>query len=485
MKLFSLISWFCLISISLVNAQGVVSYGAFIHSNANSFLVLSGNTDLIFEDFNGSSGAIVLDGTTNLSGDLINNSSSVSIISSGTGILFLDGRVSQEIGGDNSLILKSMDIQNDVFLSNDLTVTSNLNFTDGVISLSDFDLKINSGGTISGSSSTNFVKTDGIGNLALYATSGGASVLFPVGTSVSYTPVSIGLNSGTSQYFYVRLLDGVWSDGISGSNLALVEPVVNRTWVIYSDLAHDVDLSLQWNESDEVNGFDRTSAFSNVYDDQWTSSSATVSGSDPFQVTFSGVTDLNTSTVHAINDQSSPLGIELLTFDAKAEATFNHVFWSTISEYNSDYFSLLKSVDNINFELISTQKSAGNSSTLISYSYDDFNTSEGLTYYKIVEHDLDGKLSISKTISVNRTSSNIQVWQFEKNLIIDIKNYSATNLLINIFDMNGKIIASNELDKVGSNSLIKFDLSQLVKGVYIIKISNNENLIWNSKLVLN
>lgn len=77
-----------------------------------------------------------------------------------------------------------------------------------------------------------------------------------------------------------------------------------------------------------------------------------------------------------------PLPIELLSFTGEAKDGYNILRWTTASETNNDYFTILKSTDGDNFEPIAIIKGAGNSIQNLNYSFIDKNLFAGINYYK-------------------------------------------------------------------------------------------------------
>ena len=63
-------------------------------------------------------------------------------------------------------------------------------------------------------------------------------------------------------------MDGVYTSGLSGSNMATWETVVDRTWVVYGEanMTMDMHISLRWGAANEANGFDRNNSFITHYD---------------------------------------------------------------------------------------------------------------------------------------------------------------------------------------------------------------------------
>src|SRR5690606_22451902 len=78
------------------------------------------------------------------------------------------------------------------------------------------------------------------------------------------------------------------------------------------------------------------------------------------------------------------LPIEMISFDAQAlENSLNKISWSTLSESNTDYFSVEKSQNGKDFTSIEKIIAAGNSSQKLYYQLFDKAENGLLTYYRI------------------------------------------------------------------------------------------------------
>jgi hypothetical protein len=86
-----------------------------------------------------------------------------------------------------------------------------------------------------------------------------------------------------------------------------------------------------------------------------------------------------------------PLPVVLKYFDGVVYPLFNVLKWSTESESNSDYFSIQRSVDGIEWRNITSVKAAGNSNEELKYSFIDSYLNNGYVYYKLIQYDFDGK----------------------------------------------------------------------------------------------
>ena len=90
------------------------------------------------------------------------------------------------------------------------------------------------------------------------------------------------------------------------------------------------------------------------------------------------------------------LPIELIAFHGVADKAGIDIYWSTAAEINNDFFTIERSRDGINWEVIHFTKGAGNSSEIMEYAFVDFEPPIGLVYYRLKQTDFDGAFSYLK-----------------------------------------------------------------------------------------
>ena len=113
-----------------------------------------------------------------------------------------------------------------------------------------------------------------------------------------------------------------------------------------------------------------------------------------------------------IEPAGTPLPIELLYFNGYFNQDKNILSWSTLSEKNNDYFTLEKSNNGSDWEIITIEAGAGNSSTKLYYSLFDYNVDKVINYYRLKQTDYDGKFKYSDIISIDNRE-----WNKEKEVI--------------------------------------------------------------------
>lgn len=194
----------------------------------------------------------------------------------------LTPKISGNAYARNLILSSPMNIE-----SGNLNISGNLNLNNKInINNSQLNL-IGTSSIITNGNATNYIVTNGTGNINVENVDAArGTVNLPIGTATNYNPISIS-NSGTSDTFSAKV-----SEGNSSPN-----PNINATWEITEATAggSNVNLSLGWNQSQENSGFSRASAKVGHYmNGSWTEeNSGSVSGSDPYTISASGITSFS------------------------------------------------------------------------------------------------------------------------------------------------------------------------------------------------
>lgn len=189
-------------------------------------------------------------------------------------------------------------------------------------------------------------------------------------------------------------------------------------------------------------------------------------------VNFSGVNFQNGDRFTLGNaNGSTPLPIELSSFDAKAHLNSVLITWITVSEVNNDFFTIERSQNGLDWDAIKTTDGAGTSFEINSYEEIDKNPFQGTSYYRLKQTDLDGQYSYSKISLVN---------VFGKNKIHIFPN--PTNGTFKIISRNIDIKKIKLLNGIGQHidvsisseaEEIVIDASNVPNGFYILQINDD------------
>jgi hypothetical protein len=415
-------------------------------------------------------------------GNVTNNGT---LIDSGT-VVTLAGSSASTIDGSSVTTFNNLTLNNTsatgVTLGQAMNVRGALVLTDGYLYTTASNvLTLANGATTSGAGNGSFVSGP-------MAKTGNQSFTFPVGKGVAYAPIAIsapGLATDkfTAEYiqtspnalYNVSSLDGTlnhvsqceyWMlDRTTGTS----NVTVNLSWDTRScGVTNLSDLRVAgWNGTQWVNkGNGGTTG---------TTTAGTV-------VSSPVVTVFGPFTLGSVSSDN-PLPVELVSFSAQCEETHAVLRWSTASELNNDYFTIESSIDAEDWATAGTIEGAGNSTTLLHYTYTDAANAGRNLYYRLKQTDTDGKYTYhdilylescrgaaggnSVTLYPNPAQNNVTIVAEEE------------VLSVTVYNSEGKTIGN-----IGVNLLAKtMDFSQVPEGVYFVEIAT-PGKVFNQRLIV-
>lgn len=162
--------------------------------------------------------------------------------------------------------------------------------------------------------------------------------------------------------------------------------------------------------------------------------------------------------------------IELLSFTAKRNERGVGLSWTTANESNNDFFGLERSTNGEDFVEIARIEGAGNSQSIQQYGYQDLNVPSTKTYYRLRQVDMDGQMSYSNTVHVLGEEQRFLLFPnpVVDDLMIQMSQPSAVPIAIEIFDIQGQLMRK-EIISSGLQE-VQLDVSQLVPGLYLVKL---------------
>lgn len=373
----------------------------------------------------------------------------------------------------------------------DASIAHQLNFiaTKNQIFLGNNDLVIRPAASINGYDETNYMVTNNDGMVKKENLS---NFTFPVGANSStYNPMTLRENGDVDE-IGVRNMPDALEDGTSGS--PETSNFVATSWMVSEGIAGGsvLDMTAQWNGSDELPGFDRANSTITRFEaGDWmnVSGGTAAVGSDPYSSTTSPIEELGLFSV--TSDIVAPL--QLITFNVE-----NHkdkeaiVSWETHAEININYFDLEKSTDSKNWTSISKVAAKGNSFTTTTYEFIDkaiqaYQANDNIFYYrlKIVENDASFTYSAIKSIEIHQKDDWISIYPNPTETGVFIHPSVALEdkqLLLNLIDLSGKVVLSTQLSTVSNGSFWTFP--DLPAGVYHLELSSNQEVLQVEQLVV-
>ena len=134
------------------------------------------------------------------------------------------------------------------------SVAGALTLTNGKIDIGIYTLTVTSSGSVSGGSSSSYVKTSSTGRLKQTVPGSGGSKVYPVGNS-AYNPMTVQYNDiNVSDNFSIRVADGTITNANSSKT-------INRKWYLIGDAVgmSNLTLTATYNAGEEGSGFSNSS----------------------------------------------------------------------------------------------------------------------------------------------------------------------------------------------------------------------------------
>ncbi len=488
-------------------------------TNSNVGITINASTQLTVKGdvLNVGTSTITNSGTIDLSGNWINNSSNNCFgISQGT-VIF--NGVNQSIGGSTSTVFNHLTLAGTgikTLLVNTSTGGGNVAPT-GVLSLGALPLQLNSKRIIITNPSplaitrtTGLIESEtapalgyGIVQWNIGTTAAGNNYVVPFGiiSPAAYIPLDLNITTagaGASGFISAAtyptnvtavpnnrpLPTGVPSlNDISGTENA--SKVIDRYWIMDAQNFTTLPVStlqFRYRESEwdatggSTNLITETELRAQKYDGFiW---------SNPTLGTVS--TALNTVTVTNVNAynnlwtlvaNSSPLPIELLSFTATPIGSKQVLCqWVTASEKNNDFFTVERSVDGHNFEKVGIVDGAGNSNGYLNYTLPDQYPYKGVSYYRLMQTDFDGRFSYSEIVAVNFKTGNFSIFPnpSAEYAYLNFYSVSTEEININIFDLSGRSVLQLYKDVTEGDNLFQLPTHTFAKGIYQVVISQKD-----------
>ncbi len=452
-------------------------------------------------------------GTYNIAGSFINTGTFLS----GTSTVNFNGAGSTTIGGTNPIEFYNLTLNNtnvtapQITFGIDATAKNNLTMTLGNTNLAGYTLTLGSSavapgtlnytaGWLYGGTFTRWV--DNVAPITIPSATGH----FPMGTSAGdYRPLWHGYSAALTTGGTISVLHNpVYPSG------ALPASHIDSTWM-GGTVLQGISTS-SWDVS-TANGFASSGSnismrFGGTGFGPFTLSDLNLSLASSVVGTHTAATTDNTdfevnrndlSTADLLNTfhlgtsdiSNTPLPLELLYFEAKCVNRKVNIAWATASEINSDYFTVEKSTEGINFETLKIVDGAGNSSQTLNYSTVDNAPFDGISYYRLKHTNLNGKTTHSNSVAVQCKDMNNSMFTVYPNpndgagFNLQIPNNNSLEVLVVVYDIFGREIFSKVIDaSINGSDIYAVDpIQKIVAGIYLIKATTDDQIYTTRLLV--
>ena len=181
------------------------------------------------------------------------------------------------------------------------------------------------------------------------------------------------------------------------------------------------------------------------------------------------------------NILQNPLPIELIHFSAEAIGREVKLTWATASEINNDFFTLERTTNMRDIEIIGRKPGAGNSNTVLRYSYTDRDPHPGINYYRLKQTDYDGTFEYSDWVAVRMIPDAgneleiLRLFQQDGSVFLLLQTQPRSNLQIMVTDIYGREIHHGRLHSGSETARYSFVAN--TSGLVFITITDGHSRV--------
>ncbi len=191
---------------------------------------------------------------------------------------------------------------------------------------------------------------------------------------------------------------------------------------------------------------------------------------------------VNTRGEFIISGKVNPLPIELLYFNVQSvNNNLVQLDWQTNSEINNDFFTVERSINRVDWEVIKIVDGAGNSNAILNYSIIDKHPYLGHSYYRLKNTDFDGQFKYSQIRNVNvkkLDNSEVEIYPNPATNQITVKgNFNELKGVV-LYNTLGQNVTSLVGQIITNENQVIIDLSKLSKGIYYVKTKTTANKVY-------
>jgi hypothetical protein len=179
------------------------------------------------------------------------------------------------------------------------------------------------------------------------------------------------------------------------------------------------------------------------------------------------------------------LPVSYVSFEATPVSGFVKLKWQASNEVNTNYYTIERSEDGINFISIGSLNAEGNNSGgVISYSFIDRSPVLGTSYYRIKEVDQNGSAyyTVVRSVTSEENSVVVKPNPNQGSFTTTFKSAVSEKIILNIVNALGQTVY--HFSDVSNTEVFAkdIDISELASGVYVLQINSGSNT-WVKKII--
>jgi hypothetical protein len=174
------------------------------------------------------------------------------------------------------------------------------------------------------------------------------------------------------------------------------------------------------------------------------------------------------------------LPVSMINFSGYKSGTKNVLKWTTANEQNNQGFEVQRSGDGMNYSAVGFVNSiaaGGNSSTELTYSFDDNNPlASKKNYYRLRQVDLDNRSKLSNVVMISSDKPKIagiggifpNPASQLVNVIVEAPQREDVTLVV--MDVSGKMVKQKLVNVETGSNTVPIEIGSLASGSYLVKV---------------
>lgn len=399
-------------------------------------------------------------------------------VAAGEGVVRFSGTGNHTIGGNNPVLFDILEVAKTgtarVSLGQHLNIGSSINFISGALDLNANNIFLNPSAVLNGESETSriigpnggYVQITTVLNNPVIADPGNLGAIISSSANMGTTIIRRGHQSQTNnggagnsifRYFDIQ----------PANNTALNATLHIRYFDAELNNLTESSLTL-WKSSNTLNwvdqGFNRRSAVTNY-------------------VEKSGVESFSRWT---ISSAGNALPVVFGLFHVTCNNDKVEIHWKTLSEHNSSYFEVQRSINGTDWVTVGTIPAAGNSSLEKSYFFTDVYPLAGTVLYRIAEFDVNGRIQYTGLIRNQCDQpSGIRLWPNPTagDLSLSIRVQQSMNADVLLLDLGGRVLSSIRTKLLTGDNQLQLQTDKLPAGTYSLMIIGEDGFKIHRKFI--
>lgn len=381
------------------------------------------------------------------------------------------GTGTSEFRGSGKLLIGNLDVRKTsgtLRLEKDLTVSSEVNFNNGLLQLNGHTLRLTASSRL----------LDEVNYSRISGSTGAVEIQVNIPASGTINPGNLGLTiTATSAVpnVVIRRTHGIQTNGIGGSSIA-------RSYEVITPGNTPFNATVQFSYFDEeLNALDenRLELYQSAKAGQgWISKGS--SSRNPAS-NFVSAANMNFPGLYTLSTINNPLPVKFSAIGITCLNNQPKLQWKVANPQDVHHFRIEKSNDGRTWEWLPAQVTPV-ASPLHEYTFTD--NIAPAAFYRLEATEYNGIVTLTPVLKGdchrNSNEYSLVTNPVRSDVQLNISSAASGKMLVQVFDMHARLLATTPLSVNAGNSIHNIGLPAIPAGTYLLKVSERNQTRWTS-----